>query len=141
MADNKNIFSFFPSKKHIDDHSKNTPKQKLDIFNRAKALEESRVILEQIDRYEINTTNAAISNDREIGSYNGNYLISSCCHCKVLITKRKKSECRTCSRLFCCKHLNEISHNCNIGKAKLIQGKNLFKIRLRQVKHTLAVKE
>jgi hypothetical protein len=141
MADKKNILSFFSSKKQLDNHSNVNSFGKLDTHNRAKALEESRAILEQIDRYEIEEYDAAISHQQETYSFKGNYLISSCCYCKVLITKRKKSECRTCSRLFCCKHLKDSSHNCNIGKSKLIQGKNLFKIRLRQVKNTLAVKE
>jgi len=141
MADKINILSFFSLRKQVENHTNLISLGKFDIHDRKKALEESRVILEQIDRYEIEEFDAPLSHQQETYSFKGNYLISSCCYCKVLITKKKNSECRTCSRLFCCKHLKEISHNCNIGRSKIIQGKNLFKIRLRQVKNTLAVKE
>ena len=135
MADNKLINNYF----HIIKHNTYTKAKHIESFDRAKALEESRFILNRIDLYEGEIFPRKHSHDCEKYSVNGNLLISSCSYCKVLVTKKKRSECRICGRLFCNRHLNEITHSCNIGKAKIMQGKTLFKIRLRQVKNTLAV--
>jgi hypothetical protein len=135
MADNKLINNYF----QIIKHNTTTGQINVDNFDRVKALEESRLILNRIDNYEGEIFPRKQSHDWDKYCVNGNLLISSCSYCRVLVTKKRRSECRVCGRLYCGRHLNEISHSCNIGKAKIMQGKNLFKIRLRQVKNTLAV--
>lgn len=111
MAENKMINIYFIAKKQIDMNINKS----CNNFDRTKALEESRIILNQIDHYDTEMLKI-YNNSREKYIHNGNLLISSCCFCKVLITKRKKNECGMCNRLFCNRHLIEISHNCNKGR-------------------------
>jgi len=135
MVDNKLINNYF----QIIKTCTTIGGKLVDNFDRAKALEESRLILNRIDNYEGEIFPRKQSHDCNRYSINGNLLISSCSYCRVLVTKKRRSECRICGRFYCSRHLNEISHSCNTGKAKIMHGRNLFKIRLKQVKNTLAV--
>ena len=109
----------------------NAPPKIQKIYDREKALEESRRILATIDCY----NNISYSNNISLATRAVNFC--SCFFCKLLIPVRDNSNCKLCNEIFCVRHKSEINHKCeklNKDTSMYLSAKNQFKLKLKEVK-------
>ena len=117
-----------------------------DHYDREKALEQSRRILEMLNSPVASHRSLTRENEhhqhedlRRINNQmnSGNINLASCYICKTLMPVNFDHQCKLCQENFCGRHRAEISHNCEkLSKetSKYLNAKNQFKLRLREAK-------
>ena len=103
---------------------------KAKVYDREKALEESRRILDLIS-----TPRASHR------SLTGEVKLNTCYLCKVIMPLNLHNQCKFCDEVFCGRHKSELNHQCEkLSKetAKYLNAKNQFKLRLREAKSNAA---
>jgi hypothetical protein len=105
-------------------------------FDRVKALEESKRLLELLNSPLINAQHHE-SGSSSTGT-KSNINLATCTFCKTLMPLNTNISCKYCNEVFCRRHRGEINHNCEkLSKdtAKYLNAKNQFKLKLREVRN------